>query len=105
MDTTTSLLQTTIHELNTQAARDGLITQYERNIITQVEYDAKRYIIAFEQASEDGVIDKNEKISLNRLIDEMKNNAEMIALSDNILSRNEKDLLLKLKKIIKYHYL
>jgi hypothetical protein len=98
------ILHDTITDLFRIAARDGIITETEKNIIDQVEIDVKKYGNALDFALKDDVIDKTEHDVLTILADEIVANAERTAMADGVYSRNERDLIVKLNKIIHTHY-
>ena len=94
-------LNVIIQELSNIANRDGLITDEEKEIISQVEFDSNFYELMLSDALEDGIITDEENEKLHDISQSMLQRAEIIANIDGKLSEDEKALIEKLTEIIK----
>lgn len=94
-----------LKELIQVAKKDGVITEEEQEIISQVEFDSDYYDLMLSDALEDGIITEKENQFLHDIANSMLERAEVIAGVDGKLSDDEKRLIQKLSDIIKHKHL
>ena len=93
-------LQNVLTELFLKAHEDGIITGDEHAILNQVKLDAQKYAEELHIALEDHIITSDEKNKLLKLKKDLLQNAYEKSREDNIISKDEKALISLLIKIL-----
>ena len=88
------LAKAMMHLIET-AAKDGVITQEEVDLIDAFEVSLKKYERALRKAFEDGVIDNDEEKILEDIKDKIISNGTQVAGIDGI-SKDEMNLLISM---------
>ncbi len=94
----------TIKELVKEAAKDGIITPDEQEIINQVTVDGESFSMKLQMALEDGVITDEEVKELEDLKHLILERAETIAGLDGKHTEDEKNLIQKLSTFLTRYY-
>ena len=82
------------------ALEDGVITEEERRLISNIVLDVEAYSNMVDKALEDGIINKNERVELFEGRIEILENAYSIAREDRSISSDETELLKSIVKMI-----
>ncbi|OLS24557.1 MAG: hypothetical protein HeimC2_22020 [Candidatus Heimdallarchaeota archaeon LC_2] len=82
------------------ALEDGVITQEERILISNIVLDVEAYSNMVDRALEDGIISKNERVELFEGRIEILEKAYHIAREDRSISNDETELLKSIVKMI-----
>ncbi|MHA2365220.1 MAG: hypothetical protein ACXAC7_14770 [Candidatus Hodarchaeales archaeon] len=83
------------------ALKDGEISTDEKKIIDSVLDDLEKFNKAYQQAWDDNIITKEEKELLNKLWNEIYNNSEKIAMNDRKITIEEFKLLKRISRTIR----
>jgi hypothetical protein len=94
-------LDNILNQLMKVAEEDGRITEDEKILIKNLMSNAEKYIETLNEALEDGIIDKGEQSKLLQYRLNIAKKAKELALTDLIISREEKNLMLELHKILR----
>ncbi len=89
-----------IESISTIARMDGIITEDEQNIISQVKTDADKYVRLFEEIMDRGIISEDDIQSLERAKIRILKNATNVAGRDNLITDDERQILLKILEVI-----
>lgn len=87
-------------KLRTTAMQDGMITEEENNLISNIVLDVEAYSQMVEQALEDGIIDNIEKVELFEGRIEILEKAYEIARQDHQITDDEKEILKTICKLV-----
>ncbi|MHA2246126.1 MAG: hypothetical protein ACXADY_14275 [Candidatus Hodarchaeales archaeon] len=79
---------------------DGTITIDERKLIRRVNQDVNAFVRAFIKALEDNTITAEENDKLKRLWKKIQENAEKTAMIDQIITLDERKILLRIAETI-----
>jgi tellurite resistance protein len=90
-----------IQELTKLASQDGIITDDEKEILSQIKFDMDYYELMLADALEDGIITDHEKEKLHDIASSMLERAKIVAGIDGVITDDEKNLIQKLTEIIK----
>ncbi len=86
--------------LKEAALRDGIITEEENSLISNIVLDVEAYSQMVNKALEDGVIDGAEKIELFEGRMEILEKAYEIAREDHKITDDEKEILKTICKLV-----
>lgn len=93
-----------LKELFEQALSDGIVTDEENDLISQIEVDSEELTKAIFAAYVDGVITEEESEHMIALKQKLMERAENVANSDGIISKDENDLLSRLSALISKYF-
>lgn len=84
-----------IRDLLVEALKDGKLSEDEKHLINAVTVDLTTYNTALELAYEDRIITKEEEELLDSIREKILKNIHKIALSDTIMTSEERSIILK----------
>lgn len=93
-----------LQELFEQAFSDGIVTDEEYGLISQIEVDVEELTKSIFAAYMDGIITEDESEQMIALKQKILERAEKVAKADGIIDDDEKELLSKLSGLISKYF-
>ena len=88
-----------LRDLMSVAKADGVVTEDEMAVIRQMDMGLERYESLLAKATSDNVIDFDEFMMLRRERKELFSSVLEIALSDDRITKDERELLVKILEL------